>query len=266
MELERTKQVAIIYARYSSDRQNAITLDSQISYCRDYCWMRHYEIVGDYCDRATSGKTLSGRPGFEAALNHVKQRQGILVFYSLSRAFRSTKDALLVFEELDQAGAYLCSVKESFDTNTAAGRFVFRVLAALAELEREQIIERTVEAMISHQRNGRRMGGICPYGWVDDETCTELNQDGRPRRMRRDLREQAAIARVLELHTQGTKLRRIARILDEEGYPPRGACWNHGVVQRIIARAAEDHALQPPPPAVAAPGTANTPGARIESE
>lgn len=65
----------------------------------------------------------------------------------MSRLARSTRDAITTSERLDKAGAALVSLSEKIDTTTAAGKMVFRMLAVLAEFERDQISERTTTAM-----------------------------------------------------------------------------------------------------------------------
>jgi DNA invertase Pin-like site-specific DNA recombinase len=77
-----------------------------------------------------------------------------LVFYSLSRLARSTKDAIAISERLSRAGADLVSLSEKIDTTSAAGKMIFRLLAVLAEFERDLISERT-KAALSVKREKR---------------------------------------------------------------------------------------------------------------
>ena len=64
-------------------------------------------------------------------------------------------------------GADLAVIQENVNTRSPMGRFIFTLFSALAQLEREQIAERTSTAMIRHQANGRRMTreDRCPFGW-----------------------------------------------------------------------------------------------------
>jgi len=88
------------------------------------------------------------------------------------------------------------------------GRFIFTLFSALAQLEREQIAERTSNAMLQHQSNGRRMthAARCPFGKQPDPLD--------PTRLVDHPGEQAAIAVILAAHSQGKGLKAIARFLE----------------------------------------------------
>src|SRR5262249_56481568 len=113
-----------------------------------------------------------------------------VVVLSLPRLARCTKDAIDLAERLNSAGADLAVIQENVNTRSPMGRFIFTLFSALAQLEREQIAERTSSAMIRHQAKGRRMTrpDRCPYGWHPDPA--------NPGRLVEDALEQAAIARI----------------------------------------------------------------------
>jgi len=81
-----------------------------------------------------------------------------LVIWQLSRLGRSTRHLLEIAEDLRDRGVHLRSLKEGFDTNTAAGRLLYAVLAAVAEFERELTIERTVAGMKAAKDRGKHVG------------------------------------------------------------------------------------------------------------
>jgi DNA invertase Pin-like site-specific DNA recombinase len=148
----------------------------------------------------------------------------------LDRLARCTADALEISKRLRAAGAELASLAERLDTTTPAGRFFFTIVAGLAELEREQIGERTSTAMLQHQANGLRMTSRthCPFGFQpdpDDDTLLVENPE-----------EQKAIKLIRERKEAGFGLREIARSLDREGIPCRGAGWNHVTVSHVLSR------------------------------
>ena len=111
------------------------------------------------------------------------------------------------------------------------GRFIFTLFSALAQLEREQIAERTSSAMLRHQAKGLRMTrpDRCPYGWRPDPSdSTRLVEDGN---------EQAVIVRIREDRRHGRGLREIARRLDMAGIRCRGGGWSHTTIRSILSRA-----------------------------
>ena len=221
---------AVIYTRFSP-RRNAAECEScltQFDYCRKYCDLHQLEIIGEFKDEAKSGASAANRPGLQDALAHACKHKAVLVVYSLSRLARNTKETIEISERLDKAGADLASLHEHIDTTTAMGRFVFKLLAALAELEREQIGERTQEAMLNHQSNGRRMSDKTPYGWVRDPD--------NPKLLIENASEQIAINHILELHRSGFSYRLIGRTLAGKGTLCRGGSWHHTTIKKIIKR------------------------------
>ena len=148
--------------------------------------------------------------------------------YSLSRLARSTRDAIEIAERLDRAGADLVSLTEKIDTTTAAGKMVFRMLAVLAEFERDLVSERTTAALAHKRRIGERTGGI-PYGYRLADDGVQLVAIGA---------EQAIIADIRAMRSAGKSYRAIADELTEGGVPTkkgRGR-WSHQAVARIIRR------------------------------
>ena len=163
---------AVIYARFSP-RPNAEECDSvekQIERCRAYCAGQGYEVVFERFDKDLSGGRADNRPGLQEAIALACQRKAVLCVYSLSRLARCTKDAIDLAERLNAAGADLAVIQENVNTRSPMGRFIFTLFSALAQLEREQIAERTSSAMLRHQAEGRRMtrADRCPYGWRPD--------------------------------------------------------------------------------------------------
>jgi site-specific DNA recombinase len=115
------------------------------------------EGVSLEAQEARARRWAENRPGLQAALTEVCRTKGALVVYSLSRLARSTKDAISIAERLERAGADLVSLSEKIDTTSAAGKMLFRMLAVLAEFERDLISERTWGAMAgSGPRSPRR--------------------------------------------------------------------------------------------------------------
>jgi len=222
---------AVIYTRFSP-RKNADqceSIETQLEICRKLCDLEGYEIVGEYEDRALSGARSDTRPGFQAALDHACREQAVLVVYSLSRFARSTRDAIVAADRLQRAGANLVSKKEAIDTTTPTGRFVFTVFSALNELEREQIADRTRDAMIRHQANGRRMSKEPPYGWRVDPRDSRL--------LIEDEKEQAQIKEIISLYRdERLGLRAVAQRMQ-----CRGRCrtrrWHTSLIRAILIRA-----------------------------
>lgn len=103
-----------------------------------------------------SGRT-SERPGLKKALRNLKAGD-TLVVWKLDRLGRSMRHLVMLTEELRERGVNFRSLTDSIDTSTPMGRFFFHVMGALAEMERELIIERTRAGLLAARENGR-IGG-----------------------------------------------------------------------------------------------------------
>jgi DNA invertase Pin-like site-specific DNA recombinase len=105
----------------------------------------------------TISGTVSQRPGL-TKIKEILRRGDTLVVWRLDRLGRSLKDLIDWMNYLDTEGVALKSLQESIDTSTATGKLVFHVFGALAEFERNLILERT-QAGLSAARARGRLGG-----------------------------------------------------------------------------------------------------------
>lgn len=183
---------------------------------------------------------MDQRPGLQEALRDACRRKGVLVVYSLSRLARSTKDTLAISDALAKAKAELVSLSERIDTTSASGKMVFRMLAVLAEFERDQVSERTKAAMAHLRANGRRFSRFAPYGWTFDSSGTQLIASAN---------EQETLARMRRLRGEGLSYREIAGQLNEDGIPTKQGKgpWTAKVVWTAVNRTESgSHAILKP--------------------
>ena len=104
-------------------------------------------------DAGISGSGIAKRDGLEEALEGTTKGRA-LVTYRLSRLARNTRDMLDIAERLEKKGADQMSLSERIDATAASRRTLFRLLAVLAEFEREQIGERTRIALAHKKASG----------------------------------------------------------------------------------------------------------------
>lgn len=251
--MKETTLKSVIYTRYSPrpSAEECRSIEKQIAACTQYCQMNGFQVIGTYQDRAMSGGRADNRPGLQEALNVTCTNKACLVVYSLSRLARSTRDAIDISEQLDHCKANLVSLSESIDTTSAMGRAFFKIIAVLAELEREQNAERTSNAMLYYQQTGRRMSNKTPYGFVP--------APGDSAMMIEDAIEQDNIKEIVRLRKAGIGLRAICRefnsqcrmprpcpVIDNEtgkyeknqlgNYVYKPGQWNHSLIKRILKR------------------------------
>lgn len=136
------------YARVSTEEQNeARQLHSFEGYTE--------KIKKIFIDKM-SGKDTN-RPQLQAMLDYVREGD-VVVVSDFSRLARSTRDMLQIVQELTDKGVGLISLKENIDTDTPQGRFMLTVFAALAELERETILQRQREGIAIAKQQGKYKG------------------------------------------------------------------------------------------------------------
>ncbi len=138
----------IFYARVSSEDQNegrqlVAAAESKYTFKK---------IFIDKC----SGKNTN-RPELQKMMEYIREDDTIVIS-EFSRFARSTKDMLSLVDELKAKGVQLISLKENIDTSTPNGKFMLTVFAALAELERETILERQREGIAIAKAEGKYKG------------------------------------------------------------------------------------------------------------
>ena len=151
---------AIGYVRVSTEDQakEGVSLDNQKSKIEAYCQLKDLELSEIVEDAGISAKNLK-RPGVQKVLRMARKKKiDAIVVYKLDRIFRSTVDALETTKMFDKWGVSFHSIEETLDTQSAMGRFFFTLTAALAEMERRIIGERT-KAALAHKRAKRESTG-----------------------------------------------------------------------------------------------------------
>lgn len=209
---------AIAYVRVSSERQadSGLSLEHQQDKCRALATLHDYELIDVVVDAGESAASLD-RPGMARVLDLVNARQVEAVLVAkLDRCTRSVRDLSDLLDRFARRHVALVSASESLNTETAAGRMVVRMLAVVAEWEREAIGERTADALRAKRQRGERYGAL-PYG-------ARLSPDGK--RLDVDHAEREMIGYACELRDSGLPWREVAERLNANGYRNRrGAAW-----------------------------------------
>ena len=144
-----------IYCRCSTTEQS---VDPQLDVLRKYAEAWELEIVGEYKDVGVSG-TRDRRNGLDALVKDARKRCfDAVACVKLDRMARSVRHLTTMAAELESLGVDLIAVDQSLDTSTPSGRLLFHVLGAIAEFERDLIVERTKAGVESARRRGRHPG------------------------------------------------------------------------------------------------------------
>lgn len=148
---------AAIYARVSTVGTGQ-SPEMQLRELREYCQRRGWNLVGEYVDLGISGAKDS-RPELNRLMGDAhKRRFDVVAVWKFDRFARSVSHLLRALDTFRALGIEFVSLSESLDTATPAGRMVFTVLGAVAELERSLIAERVRAGMRNARARGRRLG------------------------------------------------------------------------------------------------------------
>ena len=220
-----------IYARQSVDRADSISVESQIEICKR-------EVVDGtatktYIDKGYSGKSLD-RPDFQTLLHDMEA--GFVrrvIVYRLDRISRSVLDFANLVDTFTRYGVQFVSTMEKFDTSTPLGQAMLMIVMVFAQLERETIQLRVIDAYRSRSRRGFYMGGKIPYGFRLRETTI----DGIRTKMYEPVPEEAQVVEMIFSLYAGpqTSLGDVARRLAENGIVKRdGNPFNRMRIRDII--------------------------------
>jgi len=221
---------AVCYIRVSTEEQarQGVSLKAQEERLRAYCHMSGLEIAEVIREEGISAsKTLVSRPGGQQLLDLIARKEvRHVVALKLDRLFRDAEDALHQTKAWDRRGIALHLVDmggQTLNTASAMGRFFLNVMAAFAELERNLIAERTVDAL-THKKNHREAYGPIPYGYNRQGDILIENPG-----------EQAVIVDVRKWRRSGMSLRRIADELTRQGAPTKqGGKWHASTVKYLL--------------------------------
>lgn len=157
-----------IYPRKSVYRDNSDSVAVQVDLCKEYASIIFKGKEIDFRvydkDEGFSGKNTK-RPSFQELMRDVRKNElDVVMVYKLDRISRNVREFSAMYETFEEHGVSFVSVKESFDTSTPIGRTVMYILAAFAQLERENTSERVTDNMLALAEQGRWTGGKCPVG------------------------------------------------------------------------------------------------------
>lgn len=220
---------AIGYIRVSTEEQarEGISLAHQEAKVRAYAALHDLDLVEIVRDEGVSAKSIAGRPGAQRVVDLAKAgKVDAVVIYKLDRLFRNATEALMTSSCLSKKGVGLHSVTESIDTLSAMGRFFFTIMAALAEMERNLISERTADALRHKKANGE-VYNHPPYGWNREGDLLRINDE-----------EQEVITWMQQKRAEGWGYQGIADRLNLDEVPSKtGGKWHPQTVKNIIVRA-----------------------------
>ena len=222
---------AAIYARKSVFREDSISIESQIEMCEYEARGQDYLV---YQDNGYSGKNTD-RPGFQRMLGDIKSGKiSKVIVYKLDRVSRSVLDFSGLMDLFQRYKVDFVSATEHFDTSNPMGRAMLNICIVFAQLERETIQQRVIDAYASRSKKGFYMGGKIPYGFrkvpfIIDGIKTSMYEQ--------EPDEAADISLIYELYSKpSATLGDVLRELTARGINTnrRGKHWNTARLSEVM--------------------------------
>src|SRR6266849_7827341 len=165
-----------LYARVStSNHGQDVTL--QTRELKEFVERRGWQFSGEYVDLGISGSKVR-RPELDRLMADAHRHQfDAVIVWKFDRFARSVSHLLRALETFQALGIDFVSLSESLDTSTPAGKMVFTVLGAVAELERSLIVERVKAGLRNARAKGKRLGR--PRKFLDGSKIARLREAGR---------------------------------------------------------------------------------------
>ena len=226
--MQRNRIRVVLYVRVSSKEQvDGYSIGEQIERLEKYADAMEWDIIKTFVDPGYSGGNTD-RPGLKEMIKEIKNG-GVdkVVVYKLDRLSRSQLDTLYLIEKVFLSNnTDFVSMSENFDTSTPFGRAMIGILAVFAQLEREQIKERTMVGKEARAKEGKWGGGSAePIGYNYNIAKDLLEVDEY---------EAMQVRELFEIFLKGTPLRTIETIFREKGYSHKHGYWDSKSIRRVL--------------------------------
>ena len=171
------EMIGVIYARYSSDNQQESSIEGQLSECYDFASKKNIKIIGEYIDRAYSGKT-DNRPGFKKMIRDASKKSfNCILIYKIDRFARDTAIFAVYKKELSKLGIKVISVKEDIGEGVS-GRLIEGFYELLAEHYSLNLAQNVERGMNVQAKKHKFLGGPRPLGYnITKELDYVINED-----------------------------------------------------------------------------------------
>jgi site-specific DNA recombinase len=219
--MSETAKRAAIYIRVSTDEQaeDGFSIDAQKRKLLLYAQSQDWAVNYIYIDDGYSAKDLN-RPEMKNLLKAADNQEfDIVLTYKLDRLTRSVSDCDKLFQVFDKLDISYQSATESFETRTATGRMFIRLVAVMAQWERENTAERVRFGIEQKTLQGEKIG-LFPYGYTNKG---DLIKD-----------EAVLIEEVRSKFMQGAGRKTIAMAMNGAGKLRRGSLWTDATVGYTI--------------------------------
>lgn len=215
---------AVIYARYSSDKQTEQSIEGQLREGYAYAERMGITVVGEYIDRAVSG-TSDQRPDFQRMISDsIKRQFEAVIVWKLDRFARNRYDSAIYKSKLKKNGVRVFSVTEGIGDGDES-IILEAVLEAMAEVYSKQLGQNAARGMRETAMKGLCTGGQIPLGYAV----------GEDHKLHIDSKTAPAVQLIYTLYADGQSKTQIANELNSRGFRTKtGKPYNCNSFYRIL--------------------------------
>ncbi len=220
---------AIIYARYSSERQTEQSIEGQLRVCNDYAARNGLNIIDSYIDRALTG-TNDNRPAFQKMLSDCEKSKAfeIVLVYAIDRFGRNSIEIAVNKQKLKKNGKTLISAtqrtSENIDgTKNLDGILLENVYIGLAEYYSAELSQKVSRGLQENLNKGLFTGGYVLYGYKVQNKKLFINES-----------EAAVVLEMFNMYANGAMAKEIVATLKEQGITHRGKPFIPTAIYNIL--------------------------------
>lgn len=216
---------AVIYARYSSSSQTEQSIEGQIRVCTDYAERKGFTIVGEYIDRAISGRNADNRPDFQRMISDCsKGLFDIIIVYKTDRFARNKYDSAIYKRQLKRCGVELHYAAEAIPEGPE-GIILESLMEGLAEYYSAELSQKIRRGIRESALKAHCTGGNLALGYkIAPDKSFEIEPDGA-----------AAVQTIFDKYIKGEPCADIMRYLNDLGIKTsRGNPFTKSSLNRII--------------------------------
>ncbi len=215
--VEQKTMNAGLYVRVSTEKQalEGYSVPAQKANLSKFTKSQGWHIFDVYADEGISGKNIENRPEVKRLINDIKNKKiDVVVLYKFDRLTRDSRDTEDIIELIQQFDIQVFTLSGGVvDVSSATGRFTVRINGAVAQLEREQTIERVKVAFEEKVKEG--------YTLASRTTCYGYDRKKHEKEMTINEDEAHIVKRIYKMYVEGHSFTEIANLLNTEKVPTK---------------------------------------------
>ena len=214
----------VIYARYSSDRQNEQSINGQVEVCTEWAKNNDIQIVHIYHDEALTGKT-DKRPDFQRMIKEAKNGKfDYIIVYKLDRFARNRYDSAIYKAQLKKSNVRILSAMENI-ADGPEGIILESVLEGMAEYYSANLAQNVMRGLHQRAELAKYLGGTVPLGYkIDEDKNYIIDEKSAP-----------IVKKIYKMYADGFTIKEICHELNTTGHKSSiGKIFTYNSLHRIL--------------------------------